>query len=162
MRRTTDQHAAHDLMLSCRRLDTAIESGDPHRGEAARFDTMQCIGDLLREFGLEDLSAQVLSHQHEFDGRHIEIDAKQIAEALPLSVGEVLFKASHQFGIVPQSKDSARRRLVKLKLAEGVGNPRSGPKCQLTENGYEVAAELGKLTYYRSLGLDKGGPPSKR
>lgn len=71
-RHTTDRIATHQLMLSCRRLDTAIASDDPHRSEAARHDTMECMADLLMEFGLTDIANRVRGHLPEFDGRHIE------------------------------------------------------------------------------------------
>lgn len=69
-RRTVEQAANHGLMLACRRLDTAIASGDPTRGESARGAVVTYMADLLTEFGLLDV-AKLLREQVEEFG-HIE------------------------------------------------------------------------------------------
>lgn len=74
IRLSTDQAAAHRLKLSCQRLHRAIASGDQHRAEAARADTMKKMALLIEEFGLTEIAAHVLDALPEFDGRHIEED----------------------------------------------------------------------------------------
>lgn len=59
-------------MLSCRRLITAIDSGDEYRAEAARADTMKKMAMLIEEFGLTEVAFEVIQAVCEFDGQHIE------------------------------------------------------------------------------------------
>ena len=65
-RQTSDYHPTHRLMLSCRRLNTAIAAGDQLRAEHARADTVKKMAVLLDEFGLTDVAAQVAAKASEF------------------------------------------------------------------------------------------------
>lgn len=58
MTRSIDQAAAHKLQLACRRFETAFTSLD-NEGEQAQRDVLACMGELLEEFGLLEVSSEV-------------------------------------------------------------------------------------------------------
>lgn len=68
----TDRKANHQLMLACRRLDTALASRDQRRGEAARAEVVSAMAVLVEEFGLGTQAESLRLSLPEFDGRHIE------------------------------------------------------------------------------------------